>query len=241
MKRLSQVLQRPSIVELILERLRDEILSGEYKPGTALPPERELADRYGVNRTSVKHALMKLESVGMIDIKHGVGSLVADYAERGGAAVLEYLLATEEIDHKLLEDALEVRVSIGAEIAKLAAKRAQPSTVSTLQDLANRVAAAKDEPMKLQALDMELFEMLTDATGNRAFKLIVNSVSAAYLPQAPKLAHGFTDTTAAVAGVRAIVDAVAKGDANAARDAAEAHLSKNSQAMLAGLTPKEDQ
>ena len=233
---LTEVLERPSIVELILQRLRQEILSGRYAPGTSLPPERELANRYGVNRTSVKHALMKLESVGLIDIKHGVGSLVVDYAERGGAALLEHLLDTsEEIDHSLLADALEVRASIGGAIAGLAAQRATPAMIARLHGLVDRVAAAGGSAEQVQGLDMELFQLLTEATGNQAFKLIMNSVSSAYLPKALGLVHAFADTDSMLAGMTKIVDAVASNQPDAARAAAESHLTSNSEAMLAGL------
>jgi DNA-binding FadR family transcriptional regulator len=73
------------------------------------------------------------------------------------------------------------------------------------------------------------------ATGNQAFKLVMNSVSAVYLPRADSFVHAFDDVAAVLRGMRAIVDAIADEDAAAAQAAAQSHLQTNSDAMIRGL------
>jgi len=232
-------LKKASLVDLILDRLRSDILTGRYEPGSALPPERELASRYGVNRTSVKHALMKLESAGLIDIRHGIGSMVLDYAKDGGAQLLEHLLwGSDIVDRGFLADALEVRVDLGGAMAWRAAARGDAKAVEHLRDVLSRLEEAQGDAAAVQALDMEFFQGLSNATGNRAFRLILNSISEVY-PRDSKFRSAFADGPSILRALSRILAAVEGGDADAAREAAEAHLTKNSDLILASFDSRQ--
>jgi DNA-binding transcriptional MocR family regulator len=54
-------------------RIRESILGGEISAGTRLPPERALAERFGVNRVTVRGALARLEAEGLVDVRQGSG------------------------------------------------------------------------------------------------------------------------------------------------------------------------
>lgn len=236
----SERLRKPSLVDLILDRLRSDILAGRYEPGSALPPERELASRYGVNRTSVKHALMKLESAGLIDIRHGIGSMVLDYAESGGAQLLEHLLwGSDLVDRGFLADALEVRVDVGGAIAWRAATRGDQASLAGLDEVLKQLDQHRDDAASVQSLDMEFWKGLAHATGNRAFKLILNSLSVAY-PRDGQFRSAFADGVAVHRALTEVLAAVSDGDANAARDAAEAHLTASGELILAALAESGD-
>src|SRR2546421_4807243 len=59
--------------EDIIVQLEDAIMDGRLGPGDRLPPERELADVFGVSRTSLREALRALESIGVLEAKRGQG------------------------------------------------------------------------------------------------------------------------------------------------------------------------
>src|SRR4051794_32094779 len=61
----SQDLERRPVYEQVAQQLREQILSGELAPGSALPPERELCERFGVGRTTVREALRALQTKGL--------------------------------------------------------------------------------------------------------------------------------------------------------------------------------
>ena len=63
----------------IVEQLRSLILTGQYRPGAKLPPERELARTLGVNRASLREALKKLEHLGLVRIRQGDGTRVENF------------------------------------------------------------------------------------------------------------------------------------------------------------------
>lgn len=236
-------IKRPSLVDLILDRLQDEILGGAYGPGAPLPPERELAERYGVTRTSVKHALMKLESFGLIRIKHGIGSTVTDFAERGGADLLQRLLARGgALDRALLADLLEVRAILGGAMARLAAERgagsAEPEQKDAMASLwvdLREMELALASPTKVQALENRFMRNLTRAGGNRAMKFLTNSLSAAYQRHLELFLPAFEDTRGVLAALQGILAAVEGRDGAKAGGAMEAYLRASGERMLAGL------
>lgn len=70
--------KKVTLVEQIMEQIASNIISGELKPGEKLPNERELAERFQVTRSRIREALRALSLIGMIIIKPGGGSFVAD-------------------------------------------------------------------------------------------------------------------------------------------------------------------
>lgn len=77
----SSVFQPPDrqrVDERIATTIADAILDGVFPPGSTLPPERDLAERLGVNRTSLRQGLARLQQMGLIEVRHGSGSVVRD-------------------------------------------------------------------------------------------------------------------------------------------------------------------
>lgn len=114
-----QPIQRSPLYEQVVARLREFIDVEELKPGDRLMSERELAERLGVSRTSVRQALTVLRVQGLVEIRHGDGVyLVEPPAEVVGSLALE--VANSEADHPMI---WEVREGIEVQAARLAARR----------------------------------------------------------------------------------------------------------------------
>ncbi len=226
-------LRRPSLIDLIVLRIQEEFLGDRGRPGTALPPERELAERFGVNRTSVRHALLKLEGLGLIDTLHGIGSLIADYTERGGAELLKLLLVRKDgIDLGLLEDLLEVRAAVGGEIARLAAKRAKCQDIELLRRSLTAIEAELGDPAAVQLEENTFVRAVTRATGNRAFLFLANSLSGAYRENLGIFQGAFADTRAVRDELRAVLRAIEKKDAHGADEAFRGYLESSGRRMV---------
>jgi GntR family transcriptional repressor for pyruvate dehydrogenase complex len=126
-----QPIQRTPVYEQVVKRLRDFIDVERLEPGDRLMSERELAERLGVSRTSVRQALTALRVLGMVDIRHGDGV----YLTRSSAEVIPSLaleVASSEVDHPMI---WEVREGIEVQAARLAARRRTDDDVA-------RIAAA---------------------------------------------------------------------------------------------------
>ncbi|WP_079408631.1 FadR/GntR family transcriptional regulator [Streptomyces sp. 3211] len=226
-----ETLPRETIVDTLEGRLCDAILAGHHAVGAMLPSERQLADGYGVTRTTLKHAFERLTQAGLLETRHGVGTRVKDFVRLGGADLLPMLVRHNS---DWVGEIFEVRRSIGTLIAERAAIRATPADRSNLAALLSAVQAAAGGDA-VQLADAELHRALAHATGNRVYTLLTNTLFNAYLPVRAALVAPFRDPQAAHDRVAPVVDAVLVGDPIVARTAADAYLTTTEQIMLEGL------
>ncbi|MFF4360181.1 FadR/GntR family transcriptional regulator [Streptomyces sp. NPDC001604] len=226
-----EALPRETIVDVLEARLREDILAGRHPAGSYLPPERQLADGYGVTRTTLKHAFGRLVQAGLLETRHGVGTKVRDYARLGGADLLPMLVRH---DAKWVREIFEVRRSVGALIAERAAARATRAHHAELRRLLEAVRDA-DGADAVQLADVEVHRALARATGNRVYVLLTNTLFNAYLPVRAALRGPFTDAGTAHRRLAPVVEAVTSGDSRQAHTAADAYLRDTERIMLEGL------
>ncbi|CAG6390849.1 GntR family transcriptional regulator [Streptomyces cocklensis] len=226
-----EALPRETIVDVLEGRLREDILAGRHPAGSYLPPERRLADGYGVTRTTLKHAFGRLVQAGLLETRHGVGTRVRDFTRLGGADLLPMLVRHSP---DWFGEIFEVRRGVGALIAERAAARATGGQQDELRELLDAVRTAEGGDAA-QLADIEVHRALARATGNRVYVLLTNTLFNAYLPVRAALVRPFTDPAAAHARLEPVVAAVLAGDGGAARRAAEAYLTATERIMLEGL------
>lgn len=226
-----EALPRETIVDVLEGRLREDILAGRHPAGSYLPPERQLADGYGVTRTTLKHAFGRLVQAGLLETRHGVGTRVRDYARLGGADLLPMLVRHSP---DWIGEVFEVRRSVGALIAERAAARATEQQREELGGLLEAVRLAEGGD-GVQLADIEVHRALARATGNRVYVLLTNTLFNAYLPVRAVLVGPFLDPGVAHDRLEPVVEAVAAGDEDGARRAAEAYLTATERIMLEGL------
>jgi GntR family transcriptional regulator, transcriptional repressor for pyruvate dehydrogenase complex len=225
-------LARATVVDELEGRLAQQILDGELTPGVLLPPERVLAEAHGVNRTSLRQALGRLERSGLIETRQGSGSRVRHLEEDGGAELLSLVTATPRRDW--IGEIFEARRLVGALVARRAADRRSPAHVAALRDAAERIRTATG-PADAQRVEVELHRVLAQATGNRVFVLLVNSMMRAYRPLHRRLRPTFADPPVIAAALAPLVEAVAAGEPLAAERAAQDYFAFTEQRMLAEL------
>src|SRR5512138_3462934 len=101
-----QPIKPKKVSSQIADQIRSSILAGEFNPGEKLPPERELAEMFGVSRPSVREALNILTSSGLVETYQGGGTLVRSLVENAAAMPLTELI---RIDGDRALDVIEVR------------------------------------------------------------------------------------------------------------------------------------
>ncbi|MCI1930369.1 MAG: GntR family transcriptional regulator [Clostridia bacterium] len=125
----SQKIERISVVDQIGDALKQQILNGNWKAGDKLPSETEIAKMYGVNRLSVRMALQKLSTLGVIDTRVGEGSFVRNFSI--------YPVLNEIVDFYASEDRIddirEMRRIIEKESAVKAASLATSEELNVLK------------------------------------------------------------------------------------------------------------
>lgn len=224
-----QPFARVTVVDHLAERIGDDILGGRYPPGSLLPAERDLAKDYGVTRTSLKHTLVRLEQAGLIDTRHGVGSIVQDFESTAGAALLPLLLRAGV--EGWLPEVFEVRRLCGALIAREAAANRSAGDVAALGALVESLRGASS-PEEAQRLEADIHRQLARATGNRVFVLVVNTILDAYLSLGAHLGTPFAEPYQLAALLDGLVTAVAERDSARAEREADRYLAHTGAAML---------
>ena len=143
--------KQQKVAETLAAVLRDAIIEGTYRTGDTLPSERDLANQFEVNRSSVREAILRLESWGLVDVRQGGGTMVRDVLASAGLQVLPYLLAPSgELDPKWLVDLLEMRVLMLSWTAAKAAENASKEDVEHLRvALQNLLIAATIQDIQL--------------------------------------------------------------------------------------------
>ena len=160
-------------------QLRDAVLAGRYGPGGFLPPERELAAAFAVNRHAVREALKRLQQAGFVRVLHGGGTEVLDVRRTAGLDLLGQLArAPGEHTERLLRDGLEMRRCVGVEAARLAARRANQAARQRVVAAADVLVASSREGTVAAAMprDRAFWAEVVDASGNLAFRLAFNSL-----------------------------------------------------------------
>src|SRR5512137_1074249 len=115
-------LSRSRLYEKIASILLKRIIKGEIPVGERLPTERKLAISFQVNRSTVREALKKLESLQVIEIRHGNGVYVKNYLESPNLELINALFYLDDtVDEDILKTILEVRRIMVPEMASIAA------------------------------------------------------------------------------------------------------------------------
>lgn len=229
----SNVLQPPDrqrVDEQITASIADAILDGAFPPGSALPPERELAEQLGVNRTSLRQGLARLQQMGLIEARHGSGNVVRDPQELTHPAVVEALI--RRLGPEFLVELLEIRAALGPLIGRLAAQRSGPEGDEALRDALAAVRDARGAGA-LQAADLAYFRVLIHGTCNRALGLLYRWVDDAFGGREHELTRAYDDPEPVLADLGAITEAVLARDAAAAAAAVETYLTASGLRMVA--------
>lgn len=206
----------------VAEQIRTLIETGELKAGAKLPAERELSERFGVSRPTVREALIVLEVEGYLQIRMGSGV----YVSRKPQAPMDATLG-EEGDGPF--EILQARLLIESGIAEEAALRATPASIARIDDILARMAQALDKPQVALACDRAFHTAIADIIGNAALNrftgLIYDKRMTPYFEKLASYFEGPHTWRLALEEHRIIRDAIAAGNPAAAREAMRQHLS----------------
>ena len=210
-------LNRPDSLALMLERL---ILSGEVKSGARFPPERELAAKLGVSRSSLRDALRALELKNFIVRSPGTGTVVVDAAQSPHANVLASGL---DVDSASLAQVMDVRACIEPPVAARAATNATRLEVLQLQRLLDEMRL-NQTPKEFAELDRVFHHAIALYTHNPLLPRLLDRI--AEIIEVSRDANFLTPARqrSSAAEHAAIVEAIAAKDPAQAYAAAERHI-----------------
>ena len=206
----------------IADQISALISEGEYTAGSRLPPERNLAKQLGVSRPSVREALIALEVEGLLDVRVGSGIYVTHPGKRRRRDALQGASGPFEVIH--------ARWLIESECAALAAKNASPAQLGAIREAhADVIKQSKHDRNPLDA-DRAFHVRIAEAGGNSALVLAVQTLWDQRMgPLYRSLERKLEYPKMAAETLRehqAIVNAIVRRDARAARSAMREHMNR---------------
>jgi GntR family transcriptional regulator, transcriptional repressor for pyruvate dehydrogenase complex len=169
--------------DVCIRRFEELILSGAFSVGERLPPERDLAKRLGVSRPVVHEALVDIAAKGLVSMTPRIGATVNDFRRQGSIALLTSLLEYHQgkLDPKLLEGMLNMRLLVETENARLAAKNRTDVQLKEFDELLEQEVKANHSDIDaITQLDFEFHLLITIATDNLLYPLLINSFKPVY-------------------------------------------------------------
>jgi GntR family transcriptional regulator, transcriptional repressor for pyruvate dehydrogenase complex len=209
------------IYEEIVRQVKAMIAEGRLKAGDRLPPERDLAEKFVVSRTSVREALRALESLGLVEIRPGEGTFVREVSIDALVEPLALLMVSQR---EAIGELFEARRLLEPSLAALAATRATPEEIQEmeriLEEQAKEVASGRTGLQQ----DAQFHSAIGAAAHNRAITRIAHAImdlltqsreDSLNMPGRPTRSHE---------DHRRVLAAIGRRDAEAARRAMLEHI-----------------
>jgi DNA-binding FadR family transcriptional regulator len=171
--KLEAIPRPPSLVEKVCEQLALIVRRDLKVVDGWLPTERELSTRLGVSRSVVREATKRLESQGLVEIRHGIGIKAVDRLHRPLSDSLS-LVIPDMADR--LRSLIEARLSIEPDAAAFAAERATKKQLRELRATHERLESASSQDAAVKA-DCAFHRGVAEASGNLVYRLILDSVA----------------------------------------------------------------
>ncbi len=205
----------------VVNHVRSLIEKGTLQPGDKLPPERELARTLNVSRASLRTGIGYLAAMGVMKIRHGVGTFVADGPPDLGKASLSFMGALHGFQSWQM---FEARIILESNLAALAAERGKDEHHAALAEEVAEMFAAVDAPVEYLIHDVLFHRIIAQASGNPILAAIMETVTSTMYDKRRKTVERAMDLRESAAMHREIYRAVRGRRPNEARTLMEQHL-----------------
>jgi GntR family uxuAB operon transcriptional repressor len=213
----------------IAAELRRQIASARFLRNDRLPPERSLAERYGVARGTIRQALRQLEEMGFVERRPGSGTYVTWVDDAGTRDVTEITRPLELVD---------ARFAVEPQMCRLAVLRATEVELNRLRARLDAMEAAEDDPARFADVDEEYHLALAHCTQNPMIIWMMQKIHEVRRHQQWARMRLLTLNREIIRLYnrqhRAVVDAIADRDPERAAQEMKAHLS-TARATLVGV------
>ncbi|AKM09432.1 FadR/GntR family transcriptional regulator [Croceicoccus naphthovorans] len=208
----------------VARQIVDLVQSGEFPPGSRLPGERDLAERLGVSRVTIREAEIALQAIGKLEIKTGSGV----YVRKGEATLAQQLPSVSAFE------VTEARLLVESEAAALAARNISDEEIAELGNLVDTMGKADSKTA--DEADEKFHLLIARASNNAALMHVIGSLwrMREDLPAVKATYESVCvhDAQERAAEHREVYDALANRDPAAARGAMRSHFQRLIESML---------
>ena len=220
--------------DLVMDRILEFVTNGEYKPGDRLPPENYFSERYGVSRVTVRESIKKLSSMGVVTVKHGQGTFVNKVSPSTLMLQLYPLMMLNKNDLGQLYDA---RMALESSITELAAKNRTQDDIARMKTLLIEMDGClkASDTERYSQLDIGFHTLIGNASKNEILLTIYQMLDEVRKRGIYMSNRDAEDLKHSIAVHRQLVEAIERGDSDAARATMMRHLQYSKDAAVGKL------
>jgi GntR family transcriptional repressor for pyruvate dehydrogenase complex len=219
--RLFEPIKKTRVAEEIADRMRVLILDGTFPTGQPLPGERLLAERFGVSRGSIRDALRLLETIGLLETRHGQGTFPHELDVNRLVAPLASVLTYR---HDLRDELLDVRRMFEPAVARVAAMRLTDDDLADLQRIVETQRRKLKSGRSAIVEDTAFHAVLARATRNRVVVRIMETLNNLLVESRALTLRQKGRPERSLQGHEAVVDALRRRDPDSAARAMHTHI-----------------
>lgn len=168
---------RAHVADDVYEQLAAAILRGELAPGSAMPPERVLVERFSVSRMIARQAVHRLAELGLVRVKQGGTTIVLDPNDATDLRVLALFYKFAPTDARAsadVADMIEKQYLQGLSIVEVASRRASADDITRIEAIVREAeSSGRADVVDLSALEERFWRALAAAAKNRVFRMEV--------------------------------------------------------------------
>jgi len=205
----------------VVNHIRSLIENGTLQPGDRLPPERDFARRLRISRASLRTGIGYLAAMGVMKVRHGVGTFVADGPPEFGKASLGMMGALHGFQTWQM---YEARIIIESNIAALAAERGKDEHHAAMAEEVAEMFAAMDSPADFLVHDLLFHRIISQASGNPILAAVIETITSALYEKRRKTVERATYLRESAEMHREIYRAIRNRKPEEARKLMEEHL-----------------
>ena len=175
-------IKRTRVVEEVIEVIRQALMNDELRPGDRLPTEAELTEQLSVGRNAIREAMKMLSALGVVEIRQGDGTYVAD---EPSSSILNPLVFAILMKTKTTKELTELRATIEIGYCQLAAENATPDDMELILEAAEawetHARGADPDVDQLTQLDLDFHRAIINATHNSLVVTLACAVEELFL------------------------------------------------------------
>jgi GntR family transcriptional repressor for pyruvate dehydrogenase complex len=214
----------------VVNHIRSLIENGTLQPGDKIPPEREFARTLKISRASLRTGIGYMAAMGVMKVRHGVGTFVADGPPEFGKASLGLMGALHGFQTWQM---FEARIILESNIAALAAERGKDEHYTAMAEEVAEMFAAMENPADFLIHDLLFHRIISQASGNPILAAVIETITSALYDKRRKTVERSIDMRESAEMHREIYRAIRARKSQEARKLMEEHLrmAQTSQGM----------
>jgi GntR family transcriptional repressor for pyruvate dehydrogenase complex len=222
-------IKKTRVAEEVADRVRALMLDGTFPPGEPIPSERHLAERFGVSRGSIRDALRTLETIGLLETRHGQGTFARELSVDRLVAPLASVMAYRS---DLQDELMDVRRMFEPAVARVAALRATKEDLDDLQRILDTQRQKLKTGQSAIVEDTAFHAILARSTRNRVVMSIMATLNDLLVESRTHSLEQKGRPARSMDGHEAVVAALRRQDAEGAYQAMYHHIDQIANLQL---------